>query len=152
MSILKIYLDKQRNGPARPKMPEPIADRKLSLSTQEKKKLNEELLEAAKRGKTEKVRELLGNGAEVDAENWMGWTALCWAARMGHTKTVEVLIASGANVNKRSWFDEMNPLLHAMSCNKPETEKILRDKGAEVVLFYSRMTITRLIRKNKRMD
>jgi len=47
----------------------------------------------------EEVKLLLENGADVDAVNSFGGTALMEASWRGHLKTVEVLIANNASVN-----------------------------------------------------
>ncbi len=57
------------------------------------------LLAAAMTHKTfTKVQKFIRKGADVNAHNERGWTALHCAALKGHTKVVEGLITSGANV------------------------------------------------------
>ena len=63
--------------------------------------LNEELLETAEEGDTEEVKLLIEKGADVDAKDWKGRTALMGAALKGHTETVKLLIEKGADVNAR---------------------------------------------------
>jgi hypothetical protein len=59
------------------------------------------LMEAAKKGDTEKVQALLAQGADVNAKGNDGFTALIMAARYGHTDIVQALLAKGANVNAK---------------------------------------------------
>jgi ankyrin repeat protein len=60
------------------------------------KEINEELLEAAKIGDKQKVEQLLEEGADVDAKDEDGKTALMFAAFMGHEEIVELLKSYGA--------------------------------------------------------
>ncbi len=54
------------------------------------------LIGAAKKGDTETVKTLLAAGADVNAQNWVGQTALMQAAWHGHTAIVEILKEAGA--------------------------------------------------------
>ncbi len=54
---------------------------------------------AAKLGNLEAVQDLLGKGANVNAQNDTGKTPLHWAAREGHKQVVQALLDKGANVN-----------------------------------------------------
>lgn len=56
---------------------------------------------AALMGHTETTRALISEGAEVDARNEEGQTALHWAALRGHKETVQALVSAGADVNTR---------------------------------------------------
>ena len=42
---------------------------------------------------------LIKAGAEVNAKDNIGWTALMWAVNKGHNEVSEVLIKYGADVN-----------------------------------------------------
>jgi ankyrin repeat protein len=53
--------------------------------------------DAAKAGDVAKVRQLLANGAKVDAREEDGWTPLHWAAVEGHADVAKVLLAAGAD-------------------------------------------------------
>ncbi len=59
----------------------------------------EQLVTAAKNGKTAAVQRLLAAGADVNARNEWGNTALTEAAVRGDRETVEALLAAGADVN-----------------------------------------------------
>ena len=63
---------------------------------------NEELLEAASYGITDRVRTLIAEGADVNAKDKNGFSALELAATFARADVVEVLIESGADVNIRS--------------------------------------------------
>src|SRR5579884_558536 len=70
-----------------------------SLGSQEK--FNAELLEAAKDGQAEKVLDLIKTGADVNAKDASGDTALILAAYNGRIETVKALIKSKADVNAK---------------------------------------------------
>ena len=57
------------------------------------------LRSAALDGNIEAVKRHLAAGANVNAPNTYGWTALYWASSRGHKEIVELLIANGAYVN-----------------------------------------------------
>jgi ankyrin repeat protein len=54
------------------------------------------LIEAASMGDTEKVQTLLAQGADVNAKDSRGCTALMWAKREGHKEIVRILKEAGA--------------------------------------------------------
>ena len=60
------------------------------------------LRSAAIDGNIEAVKRQLAAGANVNAPNTYGWTALYWASSRGHKEIVELLIANGADVNQTS--------------------------------------------------
>ena len=45
------------------------------------------------------TRVLIDAGADVNAKEEDGWTALMWASRYGRTETVNLLIDAGADIN-----------------------------------------------------
>jgi len=60
---------------------------------------------AARTGKTDAIKMLLDNGAQVNAkETWGGTTALMWAVSEGHLAASRMLTDRGADVNARSNF------------------------------------------------
>ena len=61
--------------------------------------VNAQLIEAAQNGQAEEVQALLEGGADVDAKDEAGMTALMWAALGGNTDTVKVLLDAGADVS-----------------------------------------------------
>jgi hypothetical protein len=60
-----------------------------------------ELLAAARKGQTEKVRMLLSKGANVESKDKDGRTPLQWAARNGHAESVAALLEGGAKADTR---------------------------------------------------
>ena len=55
---------------------------------------------AARLGDAEWCRVMVEGGADMDAKDDRGWTALGWAADYGHTETMRLLVQLGADVNK----------------------------------------------------
>ncbi len=91
-----------------------------------KQQMNEQLLEAAEKGQTKKVKNLLKNGADVNAKDAdTEWTALEYAAAYGRTKTVELLLNKGAD-------NRDNALRLAASWGHTKTVKLLIEKEADV--------------------
>ena len=56
------------------------------------------ITDAARRGDAEAVRSLLRGGADVNASEGDGMTALHWAADAGHIEIAHILLYAGANV------------------------------------------------------
>ncbi len=88
------------------------------------------LIAAARDGDAEKVRELLADGAEIDAHEKNGITALMAASLYSHEEIAEELLERGADVNAASragW----TPLTFAL-CGRMSFDFIekLLDKGA----------------------
>src|ERR1044071_1884212 len=92
---------------------------------------NADLIEAAKQGDTDKVRKLLGKGADVNAKDLNGRTALMEAALWRRTETVKVLLDKGADVNAKDNKEE-TALLATARVGLAEIVKMLLAKGADV--------------------
>lgn len=76
--------------------------------------LNEDLLQASKRGDALKVRKLLERASSVDVnyQDKNGWSALMYAVRGGHDKSVNWILERGANPDLRN-DDEESTLIVA---------------------------------------
>lgn len=87
------------------------------------------LIRATVENHLEIVELLLDAGAEVDAQDVRGNTALIWASNKGYLPIVKLLLASGANVNKpnSSGYTALN---YAVEKGYSEIEFALRDAGA----------------------
>jgi ankyrin repeat protein len=73
---------------------------------------------------------LIKSGANVNARDTRGITALMQAVSEGHNKTVKLLIESGADVNAQEALG-LTPLMFAMP-GKTETMQLLINGGADV--------------------
>jgi ankyrin repeat protein/HEAT repeat protein len=76
----------------------------------ESTRLGESLIDAVRTGDADTVRQLLASGADPNAANDMGWTALHCAARGHHLEIMRALVAGGADVNRQDQFGR-TPLL-----------------------------------------
>ena len=56
------------------------------------------VLDAAKRGDVESLKAQLRSGADVNAAQGDGFTALHWAAKLGNREVAEILISAGADI------------------------------------------------------
>ncbi|MBF2761402.1 MAG: ankyrin repeat domain-containing protein [Ectothiorhodospiraceae bacterium AqS1] len=84
---------------------------------------------AAKAGAAELVGELIRLGADVNALNDNGGTALMFAAISGDPETISLLIEHGAKIDHRGHFD-WTALMVAASKGHAEGIRILLDHGA----------------------
>lgn len=63
---------------------------------------NERLIEVAKRGFPGALKNLKDHGANVDAKDPEGNTALIWASKYGHKEVVQILIGYEATINEQN--------------------------------------------------
>ena len=88
--------------------------------------------DAAMRGDAETVRTLLREGADVNAAQGDGMTALHWAAERGDAVLAEVLLYAGANVGAVTRLGDYTPLhLAAKAGNAPVLETLI-EAGSDV--------------------
>ena len=94
---------------------------------------NSELIAAAFKGDTETVRLLLDKGANVNAKDEDGGTALMFASVNGHTDTVKMLLKRGANPNitAKSSSGTVSALIYAKRMGHEEIVNILKKAGAK---------------------
>ena len=118
------------------------------------------LMRAALDGNTERVKELIDQGADINQRDDNGRTALMFAVINTHYETMKVLLEYGADVNARS-IKGGTALMGAASAGDLRIVKALLDKGADVharlretnetaVTFaekYGRAEIARLLRQ-----
>ena len=86
------------------------------------------LADAAMRGDLETVRSLLNSGADVNAAQGDGMSALHWAATRGDFEIAELLIAAGADVAAASRIGSYTPL-HMASKGGPRRHREGADRG-----------------------
>ena len=88
------------------------------------------LADAAERRDTARVRTLLDTGADVNAVQIDGTTALHWAAYHDDAETAAWLVRAGANVNAVNRYG-VSPLSLACSNGSGAIAKLLLDRGAD---------------------
>jgi len=86
---------------------------------------------AAMRGDRDGVRTLLKQGADVNAAEPDGMTALHWAADRGDAELAGMLLYAGANPNAMTRIGEYTPLHVASRDGNAAVIKVLLDKGAD---------------------
>ncbi len=91
---------------------------------------NELLRKSAKNGNLAKVKECIANGADVNAENYNGWTALMKASN-GHFEIVKILVENGAGVNAEN-YNGWTALMEASQNGHFDIVKYLIANGADV--------------------
>ena len=117
----QILIDRMRQKPE--SMPE------------EKEKLNEQLIEAAKGRNLEIIREALEKGADIDARDkgpdTYGRTALIWAAENDFIDMAELLVENHADANAKDRM-EVTALILAVRKNNIRMAELLLANHAEV--------------------
>ena len=91
------------------------------------------LIEAVLAGHAETVQALLAAGADSNAEDSNGRTALSYAAASKNTESVKALIAAGADVRVRAKQRyQLTPLPEPLPHGAPKAAKLLIEAGADV--------------------
>ena len=89
------------------------------------------LMEEAKTGNVELVKDLVKRGADLEAKSEKGKTALHYAAANGHVDVVNILLEHGAVVDARD-RDWRTPLMLAAIYGCNHTVQSLVNRGADV--------------------
>ena len=89
------------------------------------------LMDAAKSGDIEAVKDLLKRGADVDALSEKEKTALHYSAANGHVEVVKLLLEYGAMINARD-RDGHTPLMLASIYGCNHTVQALLVNGADI--------------------
>ena len=87
--------------------------------------------EACRDGDTERVGQLLDEGAPVDEKDADRWTALMEASRHGRTEIVQLLLGKGAAIDAKD-KDGWTALMKASNGGHTEVVQLLLEKGAAV--------------------
>ncbi len=90
------------------------------------------IADAIMRGDTAQVRLLIRQGADVNAAQADGMTALHWAATRGDASVSKMLVAAGARVDAFTRNGNYTPLHLAAKSGRAEAVKVLLNAGADV--------------------
>lgn len=113
--------------------------------------LGKQLLLAAKDGKVDVVRELMGKGAPFTTD-WLGVSPLHLAVQNDHVETAEVLLRAGISQEARTKVDR-TPLHMAAQNGHLDSVKLLLRHGADVnCMDMLRMTPLHWAVENQNLD
>ena len=110
--------------------PRSKADIIHDLSKLSKKELGDKLVTALENGHKDVVQWLLDAGADVNAKDTWGRTALMKASLNGHKDIVQLLIEAGADVNVKD-NDGRTALMCASLYGHKDIATLLRKHGAK---------------------
>lgn len=88
------------------------------------------LMQASIEGNLEEVKSLIRNGADINAKDKYGDTALMGASREGNLEVVKFLVQKGANINVKN-EDGNTALMEALGEGNLEVVQYLKSKGAK---------------------
>jgi ankyrin repeat protein/CHAT domain-containing protein len=103
----------------------------ITLVTAFASDIDSQLIEVAITGDTETIKFLIDNGADVNAKDKNGYTALMVAVKHDHIELVKLLIDKGVDVNVKHKGNK-TALMSAAKRGNTETVKLLIDKDADV--------------------
>jgi len=115
----------------------------FSLAMGQDINLSAQLIEAAAKGEVQRVQTLLKQGADINAQDQQGRTALLVATRGNHIEVARVLIQNGADVNIQDNIQD-NPYLYAAAAGYLEILQMTLAAGADLKR-YNRFGGTALI-------
>ncbi|MFB4329616.1 ankyrin repeat domain-containing protein [Paenibacillus sp. CR_12] len=95
--------------------------------------MDRQLIESAEQGNAEQVRQLLQSGANIDATDEQGRTAVMAATYRNHVDTVDALIQAGADINIRD-HQLNNVFLYAGAEGMLNILRLAIDADADVTL------------------
>ena len=102
----------------------------ILLESLNKLNKNNLFIEVCKKGSIKIVKLLIDKGADVNAKNNDGWTALIWASRNGYTEIAKLLIDKGADVNAKNNYVWTALMLASRNGYKKVVE-LLKQYGAK---------------------
>ncbi len=92
--------------------------------------LDQQLMEAAKKGDNKQLEELIDSGSDVNSTDIAGITPLICAAKFGHIQCVRTLLEKGAFINSKCAIKKCSPLMWAADNGHTEIVKVLINNGA----------------------
>ena len=107
--------------------------RENHLATKDVEVMDKELIASAERGDTAAIREWLDRGADIDAQDAQGRTAIMAATYADKPEAVRLLIEAGADIHKQDLMQN-NPFLYAGAEGLLEIVKLLIEAKADTRL------------------
>lgn len=103
----------------------------LTMAAEPDPEADARLVIAAGEGRVDEVKQLIADGANVNAANAQGRTALMTASYFGNARIVELLLAAGVDVNAKD-KDGMTALISAAQAGSEQVVRSLIANGADV--------------------
>jgi ankyrin repeat protein len=94
--------------------------------------INEEFVLAAGEGRIDDVKKLLVVGADINAIDSNGNTALCFAAYWGQSSVVRFLVEAGASLEMKDEQSGWTPLIAAIGMGQFDVVQFLLESGADI--------------------
>jgi quinoprotein dehydrogenase-associated probable ABC transporter substrate-binding protein len=123
----------QQDFKSRPDLASPdqvVTKEKVEQWLEQGADIDQELSNAIIASDLDRVKFLVGKGADVNKPDSQGWTPLLNAARQKKDEIAKALIELGADVNLAN--DGMTPLIAALMRDHVPTVKVLLDHGAKL--------------------
>lgn len=91
----------------------------------------DQLLEAARSGDLEQMKQIVDSGVDINSKTEYGSTALFFACDRGHFEIVKYLLKNGAEVDTKDTFYNATPLTWAQANGHDKIIVLLLEAGAE---------------------
>mgnify|MGYP005989237825 CR=1 FL=1 len=92
--------------------------------------INKQLLVATFHNDSDRIQMLLDAGADINAKNKDGYTALIVAAEQGHLLLFDLLLNAGANVDAKENVNGYTALIWAVDKDRKHIIHLLFDRGS----------------------
>lgn len=97
----------------------------------------QEFILAIQNNRQSQAAQLLEQGADIHAQDFLNRTALHWAAQEGHTDLVRLLLEAGADINAQD-VDKQTPLMLALLHNRPDSVREILNRQPDLELANDR--------------
>jgi len=99
---------------------------------EERNVTSQDLIKACKENNLDGVKRALDDGADIEAKDNNGWTALILASNEGNKEIVELLLDRGADVETTIKDSLVTALIIAIDRGHKEIKKLLLENGADI--------------------